>query len=169
MHFLALQERLLDFANVLAYGDVHLPALLIQRTNYFIKKQVGLFILRSMFLSGHANELIALLRRAPTFYRQPDLPLWVRKHMSLQLKHERRLLELIDDNMLHTLEWCTEVERQCIAGNANALSLCFLNNRQIPRGTRCTTCEASRNSTDNTAAQFPERVLQGAIEALRRL
>jgi hypothetical protein len=50
-------ERLLDFVNTMAYGDVHLPALLVSTRNYYSSPRFGISLHRELFLFGNEGLL----------------------------------------------------------------------------------------------------------------
>jgi hypothetical protein len=56
-HLLGIMERLLDFMNIMAYGDVHLPALLVSTRNYYSSPRFGISLHRDLFLFGNEELL----------------------------------------------------------------------------------------------------------------
>jgi hypothetical protein len=56
-HLLGIMERLIDFVNIMAYGDVHLPALLVSTRSYYSSPRFRISLHRDLFLFGNEELL----------------------------------------------------------------------------------------------------------------
>jgi hypothetical protein len=117
----AVQERLLDLVNVIAYGKVVLPASLVQNGNYFMQWKRGMVIPRTAFQPGHEAQIRAMVRNGNI--QADGLRQWMERTEQYSEQEIERVAIVAHGAHMSLDTWVNYLKRQIAAGDANSVSM----------------------------------------------